>query len=440
MANKTNNKSQTSKANPKTTQPKVSKPKGDNDPNSLGNYSLKRIVYVISAALLATLTGFIGMRYQKRENKEDLKQKEKEYDLRNQKAVELKQMLKKEEMRVDTHATIQPAKSFSIMANRPLEDESGWVVPWYAKKGQISFLVAGADSGKTICITDAALAAATGTTPTFLPKDAPNASKMDVIMYRLEERAGEMRERYGDGAIFPDNFQWITRSDIATFTNDGLIADITTRCKLLHRDSLINIDPLTKVKDWDAAKFISAMEEAQAECASRGVVLSVLITAHTDETQPWKPLTTNLIRGGDTLIQQAGAVFALRQERTGDGYRSLQTLKVPKGSIERSTVNVIKFVGRDEAIPGSYTHLEYVCEKKMSEALPLRVKAQVKDGDGKPAEKPKKPGKLAGKEGEIIRSYNDGMPVKQIADAHRVSTQAIYDVLDKAGVKRKRTA
>lgn len=340
----------------------------------------------------------------------------------------------------DEDIAIQPTMSFAQMESRPLANESGWVIPGYAKKGQISVCVACADIGKSICTTDGGISAALGVTPSFLPKDAPRAEQMDVLMYRLEARAGEMNKRYGDGSMFPHNFQWVLGGQLTHFTQGGLISDIASRSKIFTKDTLVIIDPYTKLPDWDASQFISEMGKVRTECANRGVVISFLITAHADETPDWRPLTSKDIRGGDLLIQQADAVFALRKERSGDGYRFMQTLKVPKGEADRSTVNVIRFVGRDEAVPGSYTHLEFVCEKKISEALPLRPKALVKDGDGKPAEKPKKPGKLAGKEEGIIRSYNDGIPVKQIAKTNKVSAQAIYDVLDKAGVKRKRSA
>lgn len=420
------------------TKPSNNKPNSSS--NSAGNYALKSAFYIISTALVVVIKGTLGRTFTKLNNKDALKLKEKELELRNKKDIELKKAMKNLDTTPDKNIVIQPTISFTQMESRPLANESGWVIPGYAKKGQISVGVACADIGKSICITDAGIAAAHGVTPSFLPKDAPKAEKMDVLMYRLEARAGEMNKRYGDGSMFPSNFQWVLAGDLPHFTQGGLIADISFRGKSFTKDTLVIVDPFTKLPDWDASQFISEMGKVRTECANRGVVVSFLITAHADETPDWKPLTSKDIRGGDVLIQQADAVFALRRERTGDGYRFMDTLKVPKGEADRSTVDVIRFVGRDKAVPGSYTHLEFACEKKMSEALPLKPKAQVNVGDGKPAEKPKKPGKLAGKEEEIIRSYNDGTPVKQIADAYSVSAQAIYDVLDKAGVKRKRAA
>lgn len=400
--------------------------------NSVGSYSLKRAVFLLSTSLGAVIGGFIGSAFSKKEGKDALKLKEKELNLRNKKALELKKALKNLDTTPDENIVIQPTMSFTQMESRPLANESGWVIPGYAKKGQTSFCVACADIGKSIFITDAGIAAARGETPSFLPKDTPKAEKMDVLMYRLEARAGEMNRRYGDGSMFPSNFQWILAGDLPHFTQGGLIADIAFRSKNFTKDTLVIVDPFTKLPDWDAAEFISVMGKVRTECANRGVVVSFLITAHADETTPWSPLTSKNIRGGDLLIQQADAVFALRKERSGDGYRFMQTLKVPKGEADRSTVDVIRFDGRDEKVPGSYTHLEFACEKKESEALPLRMKAQAKEGEGKTAEKPKKGGKLAGKEDEIRAMKADGKKVSEIAVFFKVSHQAIYDILKKA--------
>lgn len=402
-----------------------------NNNNSVGNYFLKRMAYLLSTSLGAVIVGYISKAFANRKAEDDMKQKEKELDLRNKKALELKKALKNLDTAPDENIVTQPTMSFAQMESRPLANESGWVIPGYAKKGQLSVCVACADIGKSILITDAGIAAALGITPSFLPKDGPKAEKMDVLMYRLEARAGEMNKRYGDGSMFPSHFQWVLGGQLPHFTQGGLIADIASRSKSFTKDTLAIVDPFTKLPDWDASQFITEMGKVRTECANRGVVVSILITAHADETPDWRPLTSKDIRGGDVLIQQTDAVFALRRERTEEGYRFIQTLKVPKGETDRSTVDVIRFVGRDGTISGSYTHLEFDCEKKMSEALPLRVKAQVKDGDGKPAEKSKRTGKLAGKHEEIHAMFAAGKKASEIARHFKVSQTAISDVLKK---------
>ena len=400
--------------------------------NKNAAYLVQRIIGGVATVVTTAICGRIALRNHRKERKEQRKDKVKDYDLRNQKAVELKQMLKLVDNPVSGgDVAIVSPHSFLQMTSRPMAEESGWLVPWYAKKGQVSGCVAGADLGKTILMIDCALAAAKGEKPSFLPEGAPKADKMDVVYYRLEERAGEMRDRYGDGSVFPANFGWITKGDMASPSFDGLIADIAKRAEGFERDTAAFFDPLSKLKNWDLAKFLSAMEEVQEKCASRGISFSVLFSAHTEETKDWKPLTPDMVRGGDVVIQQVGALFALRRERAGNGYRFIQTLKVPKGEVEKGLVDVIRFEGRKEDQPGSYTHLVHHCQKKESEALPLPTKAEKKVEAAEP-EKPKKTGKLAGKHEEIHAMIASGKKASEVALHFKVSKQAIYDILKKA--------
>lgn len=400
--------------------------------NKNKTYLVQRIIGIAAAVISTSVCGGIALWHHRVERKEQRKEKAKDYDLRNQKAVELKRMISAiDKNHLPGETTIQTPKTFDQMTSQPMAEESGWLLPWYAKRGQISGCVAGADLGKTILMIDSALAAAKGERPTFLPEGAPKADKMDVVFYRLEVRSGEMRERYGDGSVFPANFGWITKGDMASPTFDGLLADIAKRAESFKRDTAVYVDPLSKLPNWDLAKFLTAMEEVQDKCAARGIVVSVLFSAHTEETKPWKPLTPDMVRGGDVVIQQVGALFALRRERAGNGFRFLQTLKVPKGEEEKGLVNVIRFEGRKEDQPGSYTHLEYVCQKKESEALPLKPKAEKKAEEVEP-EKPKRTGKLAGKEEEIRAMKAAGKSVLEIKEHFKVSKQAIYGVLNKS--------
>ena len=402
-------------------------PKADNKSvnNSIGKYIIKGLI----RTLFVGLTGAIMIWNKKKEGALVLKQKEKEYDLRNKKAVELKQSLKDvDNPAVKANVEIAAPLSYNQMTSRPLDKVSGWLIPGYAKKGQISGCVACADIGKSIFMIDSALAAAKGERPTFLPEGAPKADKMDVVFYRLEERAGEMRERYGDGSVFPANFGWITSGDLETQTFDGLIADIAKRAEDFKRDTAIFADPLSKFDNWEIPKFITAMEKVQVKCAAKGVVVSVFFSAHTEEAKPWKPLTTDMVRGGDNVIQKVGALVGIHRERSGKGFRFLQTLKVPKGEAAKDYVDVIRFEGRREELPDSYTHLVHHCQNKESEALPLRTKAEKKDEAAEP-EKPKKPAKLAGKHEEIHAMIASGKKAPEIARHFKVSPQAIYDVL-----------
>lgn len=333
---------------------------------------------------------------------------------------------------------ILPGRSFSEMLARPMSCENGVIAAGYILKGQITFCVAGSDSGKSIFAIDTGIAAASGSVPTYLPPTCQPSNRMNVIFYQLEERAGEIRKRYGAGNVFSGlPFQWIMRTDLQSPTQDSLIANIKGQCKRITKDTLIICDPLSKLDGFDAAKFIKEMETLQIEYAEKGVILSFFCTAHTEEDKPWKPLTSDQILGGDKLLQQAGSVFSIRQERGGKCYRFLQSLKPPKGEVDKETVSVIKFVGRDEYDPNSYTHLMYGCEKTIQNALPKKPKPEGDEMVVEPREK-KGRGKLAGRDEEIVQRYLHGDTVENMAVDYDVSTQAIYDKLEKNGIQRKR--
>ena len=283
--------------------------------------------------------------------------------------------------------------TFAQMLSRPMSHEDGVIADGYILKGQITFCVAGADSGKTIFAIDTGIAAASGTVPTYLPSDSRPSEKMSVIFYRLEDRPGEMPKRYGMGNVFNGlPFFWVMRGDLQSPTQDGLIEDIKEQCKRVTEDTLIIVDPLTKLTGFDAAKFIKEAEDLQTEYAKKGIILTFFCTAHTEEEKPWKSLTTDQILGGDKLLQQAASVFSIRLERGGKCYRFLQVLKPPKGEVDKDTVSVVKFAGLDRNNPDSYTHFVYDNEKNLQNALPIKPKAEDNGGNGKQKPQPKENG------------------------------------------------
>ena len=65
----------------------------------------------------------------------------------------------------------------------------------------------------------------------------------------------------------------------------------------------------------------------------RNVTMTIVASAHIDEIKDWTLLSNCDIQGGDTGLQQAGSVTAIRRERTNlEQFRFLQSLKEPKGS------------------------------------------------------------------------------------------------------------
>ena len=312
----------------------------------------------------------------------------------------------------DNPILVQPM-SFAKMMSRPMSHEDGVIAEGYILKGQITFCVAGADSGKTIFAVDTGIAAASGTVPTYLPRGCRPSEKMNVVFYRLEDRPGEMPKRYGMGNVFAGiPFFWIMRGDLQIPTQEGLIEDIKGQCKKIKEDTLIIVDPLTKLPGFDAARFIREVEDLQTEYAKKGIILTFFCTAHTEEEKPWKLLTTDQILGGDKLLQQAGSVFSIRQERGGKGYRFLQVLKPPKGEVDKDTVSVIKFAGRDRNSPDSYTHFVYDNEKNLQNALPIKPKAEDIGGNGKQNPQPKENGR-----GHIWNEEDDTERLKALIES-----------------------
>ena len=160
-----------------------------------------------------------------------------------------------------------------------------------------------------------------------------------------------------------------TRAEIEDMVS--LLRDIESYVmKACRQDTLICIDPITKLSDFDAEKFIAGAERIQAIAREKNIMLTFLVAAHTDEINNWKPLTSVEIKGGDKLYQQAGSVYTIRKERRG--YRYFQSLKSPKGSADSGKVVVAKFAKKDDG----FTYMEYVDELKETEALPMKPKPE----------------------------------------------------------------
>ena len=328
--------------------------------------------------------------------------------------------------------------SYDEMQTRPMECEDGVIADGYIMKGQLTFCVGGADSGKTFIAIDTAIAAASGAVPTYLPPTSRPSERMNVIIYRLENRAGEMPKRYGTGSVFQGlPIKWIMRTDLPSPTQEGLISDIKGQCERITTDTLIIVDPLSKLNGWSFRQYIYEMEAIQLECAEKGIVLSVFTTGHTEEDKPWNALTSDRIVGGDDMIRDGSSVFSLRHERSGKAYRFLQVLKPPKGGVDKETVSVVRFEGIDENDPDSYTHLVYDCEKTIQNALPKKPKPEDDDIAIETGKKNGR-GKLAGRDEEIVQRYLHGDTVKDMSADYDVSAQAIYDILEKNGIQRKR--
>ena len=216
------------------------------------------------------------------------------------------------------------------------------------------------------------------------------------------------------------NIRWVLNANLPDNTTSSLLKDIEECAKGIERDSLICIDPVTKLQDYNHAKFISSVEAVQQEAKAKGVILTFLVSAHVDEISNWKVLTSEKIKGGDKLIQQAGAVFALRNERNGSDFRFIQVLKAPKGQSDPVTVTVCEILKEDIDEHNKNIYLKYIQEKKIEDALPIKPKANS--------------GYIGGKKRVITledvkqmkQMVLDGKKVAEIAKHLKVSPKTVY--------------
>ena len=253
-----------------------------------------------------------------------------------------------------------------------------WLIDGYAKPGQITMLVAGADVGKSSLLTQTALAVAKGVRPEYLPDDCSASLKQDVVYYRIEDFPDELEGKYGQGKVFMGaNIKWVLPEDLDGTSLNVFLNHVKLLAKTLERDTLVCVDPATKLDGYRHEACIKGLEEAQRIAMENDVTLSFIVAAHHDEIKDWKHLTTEDIKGGDKGVQQAGSVIALRMEGTpGGNHRFIQCLKAPKGHAMPfpEGVLVCKYVKSKLDNDNWYLHFEYVEIKPETDARPEKAK------------------------------------------------------------------
>lgn len=257
-----------------------------------------------------------------------------------------------------------------------------WIVEGLVARQQITFLLGCAGIGKSLLQTQIALRAAKGEAMEFLPDSKPTGP-LKVIYYQLERFKGELKGKYGRGGIFKDteNFTFAAEQP---HNVDSLLKDIRKCLNTLTGDTLICIDPASKLDGYiiSIEKLIKGLEEILRLASERKIGLSFLVSSHVEEIPEWKPLRSDNIVGGDKLIQQAGAVFAIRKEKSSNDARFIQTLKAPKGSAGIDRAIVCK-LGTTLVYGNPYPHFVFQEMKKEEDALPTKPKAANDDGDEK---------------------------------------------------------
>ena len=123
---------------------------------------------------------------------------------------------------------------------------------------------------------------------------------------------------------------------------------------------------------------MAGAEEAMKIAAQRGIPLSIVASAHLDEIDYWKSVTSSDIKGGDILFQQAGAVIAICKARGGKNYKFLKCLKPPKGSPTPFDEKVVVIRSEQSPIDDENWYVHYLFDsiKHENEALPLKPKPE----------------------------------------------------------------
>ena len=230
--------------------------------------------------------------------------------------------------------------------------------------------------GKSLILGDIAIAVSTGGRVRFLPGEV-YAKKTRVLYYRLEVFAGELEKKYGDGKVFEKaDILWRTRDNLSELTLTGLLNDIELYAQQAESDTLIIIDPLSKLPDYNPDVFFPTIEKIQTIGKAKGIGLTFLYSFHMDELKSSSPASSCNIRGSNKTVQQSGAFHAIRNERRGNEFKFLQVIKPVKGCPDKSSVSVCKIVKDMIDDKNWNVHLSYVDEKTENEALPLPTKPE----------------------------------------------------------------
>lgn len=310
--------------------------------------------------------------------------------------------------------------------NRSYKCHTNWIVDGYMKTDMINLLVAGAGVGKSICLTQIAIAVAKGIRPEFLPSCKEASVKMHVLFYRLEDFSGELEGKYGNGEVFHgSDLEWFLPRHLPVNSLDGFLEHLKGVMEVAKKDVLVCIDPVTKLSGYKHENFIKGMEKVMAMAKSHGITMTVAASIHLDEIKDWTELTNSNIKGGDKALQQAGSVTAIRRERR-EGHCYLQCMKEPKGYPKPFDGNVLvcKF---EEGTPDvdRYLHYSFDCIKPEAEARPLKNKIQI---EGEPISIPSGPNQKVTPEMKdgICDMLSNGEKIKTISEKYNISEKTVY--------------
>ena len=260
------------------------------------------------------------------------------------------------------------------------------IIPGFLERGLVHGLGGATSVGKSIYMHDIALAVGKGGRAYFLEGDVI-ATKMRVVYYQLEVFPGEDNKKYGEGRIFEGaDILWRTRNDLTSFTLNGLLDDIELYARQATCDTLIEIDPLSKLSDYSADVFFQRIERIQEIGGMRGFTFSFLYSFHMYELKDSSSISTVNIKGSDRTVQQSGAFYVIRNEQRGDDYKFMQELKPMKGNPSTRMVSVSRIVVEKIDEQNWYTHLKYVERKDLVDSIPHSLKPKRKEPSYPPQE------------------------------------------------------
>ena len=314
-----------------------------------------------------------------------------------------------------TSAVVSEACSYSQMMNTLQYKYGDWICPTYIPKGMISGIVSGANLGKTILITQIALDAAKGNKSSLLSDSSRACSKVEVLHYCFEPRSTD--KGYFPERIFPSNYKFISREQLEksnSFSPKGLLEDLRKRVEddLVNADTLVVIDPVTKLPKFRAQPFVGELQKITSEASSlKGVSLTILISAHMEEKERWKPVTSCEIAGGDGLARFLDFVITIRESKESSE-RFIQILK-SKCEYDHDKVSVVRFDKTEEG----QTYFKFVKESTIKEALPSKP------------QKRKTTDSIGEQKKTIADVYEDrkrGMRPRDIVLKYRISSSTMY--------------